>query len=131
MSHKGCKLCEITHKVFGDKYPSCAAISNEMVTEALDMMKAKTKHLQEIADVKFKRGEITPEEHSLAFDNAKFSMAFAAATLVSVMIIDGPTVSPKNMIELVEGNIIQTLTNLGISVEQVPARHAVPDSRMN
>lgn len=111
--NKDCPLCAATRKVFGaDKYPSCAAIANEMTLDTMNVLKARAKALQDEAAAKLKSGAITQEEHDLAFENAKFSMAFAAAGLVAMMTVDGPIMSPPQMMMLVQEKLKMVITNL-------------------
>ena len=134
MDHeKDCPLCAVTRKVFGEKYPSCAAISNELIIDVLDMMKARVNRLTEEADVKLKRGEITSEEHRLACDNANFSQAFAVASLTAAMTIDGPRLSPPQMMQLIDEKMRQVITTLlleklGLSVQPVQPPEAQAES---
>lgn len=133
--HKNCPLCAATFKTFGADYPSCAAIANEMTNDALNVLKARAKRLQDEAALKLKNGEITQEEHDLAADNAEFSMGFAAATLVATMTVDGPKMDPSKMMQLVEDKLSAVVTDvlrsLGVTPESLQEALSVTDFNMN
>jgi hypothetical protein len=107
-----CPLCDLSREVFGDRFPNCADLSNQLANEAVDAMIGKVQKLQDEVIAKFDKGELKEADYNSLMQHLKFSMAFAASSIVAIMVIEGPQIPPGEMLKLVEDKIKSVIANL-------------------
>jgi len=93
--HPSCEMCELTKKVFGDRFSGCAEFSNHAAQFAVQSLQTFFRPLVDDIDRKFKNGDISRKEFDdisrLLMESLPSAAAAIPAILVSMNMGTAPT----------------------------------------
>ena len=118
----GCEYCNLFSKV---GYKNCSQFSDEMMTAALELMKAKAEEFVKNAQTKLDAEEISKEEFDKLSAYAITSMGFASTALAAMMTIEAK-IPPQEVLQLVDAKLKIIKLGLPIDLANIGGMSVVP-----